>query len=316
MAKQFGDDEFEEERSSKDQAPPGSMEIDLEPEAADDDDDDDDEPAPPRQGQQPEGDATPRKQKRAERAKGYKALEERTKAAEERSQRLEVQLGQLSGFVQAQARPQQGTDPAQALQTELDQINEEQALLYRQAQQLGDKLTSEDYARVQKKANELEVKKHRAMSRMVAAENQAPPGQAQQYIQQQVFQQQLNQRYPDFLQDQRAAQLGWTIARQMVLEGRPESWETLDAAAEEARRRLGWQSRGGTGPAPTRSEQRKLEGSPKGGNGSGGAADQPRKIRLSKDQISMVERWNPSLFRADEKKACQKWWNEIGKKYA
>lgn len=309
MAKQFGDDDFEEDRS-KEPAPPGSMDIELEPETPDDDEDDEDEPAPARQQ---DGDTTPRKAKRAARAKGYKDLEERARSADERAQRLEMQLQQLTGYVQGAVRPQQ-SDPVQALQAELDKVNEDQAALYRQAQLLGDKLTTEEYAKVQKKANELEVQKHRVMNRMVQAETQAQPGQAQQYIQQTVFQQQLEQRYPDLV-NTTAGRWGMQRYQQLLLEGRQPGWETLDAAAEDARKQYGMATKSRQ-PAPTRAEQRQLEGSPKGGSGSGGASDQPRKIRLSKDQIAMVQAWNPGLFKQDEKKACQKWWNEIGKKHA
>jgi hypothetical protein len=307
----LGDDDLEEEKVSKEPATPGSLEIELDDPDKPDDDDDADEPEP-QQTQTPEQRLSSR-ERRQRRGQAHKELEERTRAAEERAQRLEAQISELRGYVAGAVKPPQESNPAEALQKELEQINEEQALVYRQAQQLGEKLTAEDYAKINKKANELELKKHRVMSRLVQAETQTRPGQAQEYIQQQVFQQQLNVRFPDLV-NTHAGQWGMQRYQQLLLEGKPAGWDTLEQAAEDARKQYGMPSR--RQAPPTQQEKSKLVGTSKGGNGAGVATDKPRTIRLSKDQLRMVQAWNPSLYAKDEKKAARQWWDQIGSKHA
>lgn len=309
----LGDEDLEEEKSSKDPAPAGSLEIELDdpdkPEEDEDEEDEDDDPAPA-QTQNPE--QTPRKQKRAQRAGNHRELERQLQEERARREGIEARLNQLQGFVTARQPDPGQADPSQRLQSDLDAINEEQAQLYRQAQLLGDKLTQDDYAKINRKANDLEVKKHRVMNQMVQLETRNPMQERQQ-VEQQVFQSQLNQRYPDLV-GTHAGQWGMQRYHQLLLEGKKPGWETLDMAADDARKQFGLAGRARQ-PAPTPQQRSKLVGTSKGGAG-GGNADKPRTVRLSKDQLGMVERWNPTLFKKDEKAAARLWWKTIGSKHA
>lgn len=302
---------------------PGSMEIELENED-DEEGGDGEEEAEGDDAEEEPSRAQPveqgrRKQKRRERNQGYKQLEEQL--ARERESRLQMErhMAQLTGFVQAQHRPQDQQDPTAAIQGELDTVFEEQQQIYQQATAAGSNLTTEQYKNLQKRANQLEVKKFGLMRRLdeVQSSRHAPDQGA--VIQQQVMQAQLNSRFPDFVgpQRQREAQYGWMVAQQMALEaGTPLSWEILEEAAERTRQKFGMPSKRGAAPPPTRTEQRRLEGSPSGDRGGGGGGTKSSTVRLSKEQIAMAKAAFPDLARKDLKKACQKWWTDFGKKHS
>lgn len=293
-------------------AAPGSMEIDVAEPDAEADEDDDESASPARESGT---ERTPRQERRARRPRqDYRALEEQARQANERAQRLEQEIARIGGFLQAQQQPQQH-DPMQQLNQELEQLNQEQRDIFEQARS-GASLTAEQYDRLNRKSTEIERKKSRVMYQMNDLEMRGSRPDPRHQTQEQVFQAQLDREFPDFVGKPREGQLGVAIFRQLVLEGKPNNWDTLHEAAEEARRRLGWPTRSArpVSAAPTQQERQRLIADPKGGGGGGG--EKPTKVRLTKEQLSMAEAWNPTLAKQNPTACYQKWWNEIGKKHA
>lgn len=282
-----------------------SVIVEPEPPEPDDDDDDDDE-APP----QPETiESRPsRKERRRERARGYNELKETTAQLTAALQQEREARARMEGLMQANLRPQQqGPHPAQV---EVDEALREQDEFYQAFTTNLPRMTEAQKEEAGKRARALEIKKGLAMAKLANAQMGIARGPDPNQIRQLAFQEQLNMRYPDIAADPKAADLGGHIARALIAERGAATWEILDEAAEETRRRLGMKSTR-SAPRPTETQKAKFVGAPKGP--SGGSSGESKPIRITKKQAQMAENAYPNLAPG---KAHQKWWNEVGKKYA
>lgn len=276
----------------------------VEPEPAEPDDDDDDEP-------EPEAGRPPRRERRRQRSANYNELKEKSERLERELQATREAQAHMQGLLQANLqRPQQQQGP-HPLEQDIENILREQDEFYQGYTAALPKMSEAQREQALRRARELEVKKGVAMARLANAQMGIGQAPQPQQIRAMAFQEQLNMRYSDIAADPKAAELGGHIARAMFAEGKPQTWETLDEAAEETRRRLGWKSTR-VAPKPTPQTQQKFTGVSKG-PGAGGSTQEARPTRISKKQAQMAEAAYPDLPPA---KAHQKWWNEVGKKYA
>lgn len=282
----------------------------VEPEAPDidnEEDDDDDDSAPP----QPETvEARPsRKERRRERSRGYNELKETTARLETALQQEREARARMEGLMQANLRPpqQQGPHP---VQLEVEDALREQDEFYQYFTANLPRMTEAQKEEAGRRARALEIKKGTAMAKLANVQMGIARGPDPNQIRQLAFQEQLNMRYPDIASDPKAADLGGHIARALIAERGAATWEILDEAAEETRRRLGMKSTRAA-PKPTEATKAKFVGAPKGP--SGGSSGESKPIRITKKQAQMAENAYPTLAPG---KAHQKWWNEVGKKYA
>lgn len=287
----------------------GTVLVEPEPVEADTDEGDDDDDD---SGSAPAADLAPRpsrKERRAARAGNFNELKETNERLARELQETRQAQARMEGMLQAnlQRPQQQGPHP---IDQELDRVFEEQDQFYQNYSANVGKMSPEERSTAVKRARDLEIRKGELLaqrSMLRAGVGRAPdPNQ----IRQMAFQEQLNMRYADIAADPKATELGGHIARAMFAEGKPQTWETLDEAAEETRRRLGMKSTR-VAPKPTPRQQAPFVGTPKGPATGGGTSSGP--VRITKKQAQMAESAYPSLPAA---KAHQKWWNEVGKKYA
>lgn len=284
-----------------------SVIVEPEPVEPDTDDDDDDaDPAPP----SPETGRPSRQERRRQRAGNYNELKETTARLEAALQQEREARARMEGLMQAnlqQPRQQQGPHPAE--QAVRDAMREQDEFYKSFTAQLPN-MSEAQKQQAGERAQELEVKKGLAMTRLALAQQGIGRGPDPQQIRQLAFQEQLNQTFPDIAADPKAMELGGHIARAMFAEGKPQTWETLHEAAEETRRRLGMKSTRQP-PKPTERQQARFTGASKGP--TGGATAEAKPLRITKKQAQMAENAYPNL---PPGKAHQKWWNEVGKKYA
>lgn len=282
--------------------------VEPEPVEPDDDDPDGGEGSPEAE-ERPEQRPS-RTERRNQRAGNYKELKETTARLEQALQQEREARARMEGLMQANMRPpqqQQGPHPAVL---EVREAMREQDEFYKAFTAQLPTMTEAQKEQAAQRAQDLEVKKGLAMTRLALAQQGIGQAPQPQQIRQMAFQEQLNMRYADIAADPKATELGGHIARAMFAEGKPQTWETLDEAAEETRRRLGMKSTK-VAPKPTERQQSRFVGAPKGPAAGGPAEAKP--LRITKKQAQMAENAYPSL---PPGKAHQKWWNEVGKKYA
>lgn len=102
-----------------------------------------------------------------------------------------------------------------------------------------------------------------------AAKRHAQPGITAQDIQQQAQIARVQQLHGDLLSVQKSQQLFMAHWKLRLAEGKPDTEETMNQAAEQTRVALGIAPRNGR-PPPTNSQKARLSGSPKGGGVSTG----------------------------------------------
>lgn len=278
--------------------------IEIEPEAvpAGDDDDDDDDSVPE---QAPEGGKRLRPSK-ARRVGNYKELADRAERLERELSEQRTASARMQGMFEQDLRTRQQTGK-HPLEEAVDRAFEEQEAHYNYFVSNAKNMTAEDQQKAQRRARELEERKADAQFNLRAARSGMARAPSPEQQQQQAFQMQLNARYPDLV-GHRAGQAGMLILQQKLLSGKPNTWETYDEAADEARAQYNLPG-ANRKPKPTGVEQARYAGIPKGAGAGAGNTIAPTKI--TKKQAEMAERMYPSM---DPGKARQKWWNEIGKK--
>ncbi len=305
MAKPFAPIDEETETQSPDEELHELNSVVVEPEPAEPDDDDDDE------GTSEPEQRPSRRERRRQRASGYNELKETNERLARELQETRLAQQRMQGMLEANLyRPQQQQGP-HPLEQAVDEVLREQDEFYQSYSANLPKMTEVQREQAQARARELEKKKMAAVVRLENARMGVSQGPQPQQIRQMAFQEQLNMRYSDIAADTKASEIGGHIARRMFAEGKPQTWETLDEAAEETRRVMGWQSKT-RAPKPTPRDQQRFTGTPKGPSGGGGTKE-AGPIRISKKQAQMAENANPHL---PAPKAHQKWWNEVGKKHA
>lgn len=281
-----------------------SVLVEPEPPEADDDDDDDDSP----QAAETTEARPSRKERRRERSRGYNELKETNERLTREIQETRMAQARMEGLMHANLRPQQqGPHPAQL---EVDEALREQDEFYKAFQATLPSMNEAQKEEAARRARQLEIKKGVAMAKLANVQMGIGRGADPEQIRRLAFQEQLNMRYADIAADPRATELGGHIARALIAERGAATWEILDEAAEETRRRLGMKS-SRTVPRPTEASKAKFVGAPKGPTGGGSGEAKP--TRITKKQAQMAENAYPSL---PPGKAHQKWWNEVGKKYA
>lgn len=291
-----------EDLSTNDEDILGTVEVQPEPPPADDDDDDD-------EGSAPEAGRPPRKERRAARAAAHRELQENQRRLEQQLNDERVARARMEAMLEQNLRQQpQGPHP---LEVERDRVMRQQEEHFNNFANNVAKMSPEERNQATQRARELEQEKHDVMFRLAALRSGMGQQQNPQMAQQQALRAALDARYPDIAANQKAAMLGRSIWQQLLIEGKPDNWDTADEAAELTRQRLKMQSRA-TAPRPTEQQKSKFVAAPKGPAGGGGGAESG-PIRISKAQATMAENAYPNLPAA---KAHQKWWNLHGKKHA
>ncbi len=279
----------------------------VEPEPVEPDDDDGDEDEGPPETRQPEQRPS-RAERRRARAGNFNELKESNERLQRELQETRQAQARMEGLLQANMRPQQqGPHPAQLA---VDEALREQDEFYQMFHATVANMTPAQKEESSRRARALEIKKGVAMAQLANAQSGVGRGADPNQIRQLAFQEQLNMRYADIAADPRAAELGGHIARALIAERGAATWEILDEAAEETRRRLGMKSTR-VAPKPTERQKAQFVSAPKGA-GAGSAAE-AKPLRITKKQAQMAENAYPGLPAG---KAHQKWWNEVGKKYA
>lgn len=184
---------------------------------------------------------------------------EANKARAEAAERF---LQQTMEMQRQYAQPQQ--QPQDELAPYEQQLERERTMLLKEAEYLrskggGTESEVKDYtARVQEHNNrDAELKVARALQKMgVSPQQRTNP-----------VVEEARRRYPDVAVDDKAS--NWATARfqQLVLEGKPNDWPTLDIAVSEARQRFGIGR-----PGPSSNMKTRLAGHSRGGGSSGGAS--------------------------------------------
>lgn len=284
-----------------------TIEVQPVPEAEDDDEDDDPEPG---LASKPS-----RKEKRAARAASHREVTERAERLERELQETRMAQARMQGLIEANLRTQQAPSGPDPRESRVKEVMRRQSEFYENYTANAANMTAEQRREASERAQELEIEKSNALFELNAARAGYGRQQDPRMIQQQVVKAQLDARYPDIAADPRAAHVGMLIFQQMVAEGKADSWDTADLAAEETRKRLGMKG-SGKAPKPTRETQARFVGAPSGPRGGGGGAAPSGPIRITKKQAEMAENAYPELAKKDPGKAHQKWWNDVGKKYA
>lgn len=281
----------------------------VEPEAPEPEppDEDDEEP-----GTTPAPGARPsRKERRGQRSAGYNEMKETSERQARELQETRLAMARMEGLMQANMRqPQQGPHPAE---TDVRNVLRDQHVWYQKysADMASGKMSQEAMRAAEREAEDLEIRKGVAISRLAMVQSGVGQAPNQQQVRAMAFQEQLNMRYSDIAADPKATEIGGHIARRMFAEGKPQTWETLDEAAEETRKLMNWKS-ARTPPKPSETTKAKFIATGKG-PGAGGSTNESKPIRITKKQATMAENAYPNL---SPEKARQKWWNEVGKKYA
>lgn len=254
-------------------------------------------------GAEAEGDPGARGAKKRDR--GANLWQELQKEREEK-QRISERLARLEGVAASLPHPSQmqphrpERDP---IDEHLDQAREEQRNLYaefeaRMAATEGKmsaderKKFDERNAALEDKRIQLQIQKH-------------APRMDPEAIARQNMQMQIDSRHPDVMGDPQRR--SWTQARfwQLRAEGMSDSWETLDLAANEARKRFGGQA--ATRP-PSDSRKARFTGAPRGGGSSGGQ----KTYRMTDVDKRLAAAMFPN--EKDERKRNQMWVNSVGKR--
>lgn len=212
------------------------------------------------------------------RARGalYSALKEKEKELEElRAANLqrEKELSEIRGMAMGMQQRQpaaQGPDP---IDSEWESLAEEQRRLFAEyrARASNGGMSDDEQAEFDKRNSDIERRKYTVIARGVVAQSQNA---LRENLLSEVNQNNVQSRYPDIFSDQRA--LAWARGRysQKRAEGHPESWDTMDAVAEETRAQFGKN----TGK-PSAGMRAKFSGS---GGGAAGGGNSFRMTELDK----------------------------------
>ena len=305
MAIKQGQDENSVERDDDDAG--GTIEIQPEPDAGEGDDEEDDEGEP-----EPSRQARPSKGRRGEAFR--QAREQAAQVPELQRQLNETReaMARMQGmFQQDMHQRQHGANPYKDLEDRVQAAYDEQNRHYEQFMARAPKLTPEERDKEARRAMELDRKKAEAQFELVAAQRGIGRTPSAQEMEQRAFQAQLNARYPDLV-GTRAGQAGMLILQNKLLQGQPYTWETIDAAADEARAQFNMPS-GRRQPAPNEATKAKYSGIPRGGGG-GAKPNAAAPTKITKNQDKMVAAMYPAMYAENPNKARQKWWNNFGKK--
>jgi hypothetical protein len=282
----------------------------IEPEAPEPDDDDDDDAAPVAPRAEPSS-RPGRKERRQERAANFREMKERSERLERELQETRMAQARMEGHYAANLQRQQPQGP-HPLEQELDAVLREQDDFYKTFHATAGTMTEAQRAEAGQRASQLEKKKLLAAARLERAQSGITPPQDPRQQQQVAFQMQVDARFPDLAASpEQVRRWGWARVQQLQLEGRHQNiWDLMDEAAEDTRKQFAMKGTRGA-PKPTAETKAKFVSTSKGPSGGGGAENKP--IRINKKQAEMAEKAYPNL---PSGKAHQKWWNEIGKKYA
>lgn len=281
----------------------GTIEVEPEPPPAEADEDDDDDAQAA-----PAGNA---RQRKRERGVAHRELQARTERMETQLQEERLARARMEGLLQENIRRQQPQGP-HPLEQQVDEIMRQQEEHFTNFANNAAKMSEAERNAAQERARKLEKDKSLALARLNAAQLGLGQQQHPQQAQQQALRAALDQRYPDIAANDRAAQLGRVIWQQLLIEGKPDNWDTADEAAELTRQRLGMAS-ARQAPRPTAAQRNKFVAAPKGPAVGGGNGGESGPIRITKAQAQMAENAYPTL---SSNKAHQKWWNLHGKKHA
>lgn len=239
-------------------------------------------------------------------------LAEERRQREEENRRFQLQLQQQQLMWQQQGAHGQQRQQPDPVQTEIEGVEREQALLLKEWGQLQAKpggVTQRDVDEYRQKALELQRKHQRLVAKSVLLENQQqhdPRAQAYE-AQMQAVRGYLITTYPDVIQNDKAR--SWAIARwhQRIAEGASDTRELVEKVMRETRQRFGLG--GEQRPAPDARTRQQFSGVRNGGAGQ--RNDAPRKATLNKDQQKMALAMYPDL---PEEKAYALWYTKVGSK--
>ncbi len=284
--------------------------ITVEPDPVEPDEDDDEDDDAPEAAQTAEPRPSRRERRRA-RAGNYNELKERAERTERMLQEERDARIRMETLMQQNLRPQQQQGP-HPLEQAVEDVLREQDEFYNAYTANLPKMTEAQREQAAARARALEIKKGTAMARLANAQMGVGPQPNLQQQQQQAFQMQVDSRYPDLAgASEQARRWGWMRVEQLRLENRHTNiWDLMDEAADETRKKFGiGQTR--SAPKPTPQTQAKFVGAGKGAGGGGTAEN--KAFKITKKQAELAKNAFPNL---PEKQAYQKWWNEVGKKYA
>jgi hypothetical protein len=270
----------------------------------DDDDDDDAEPSPA-----PKENA---KARQRQRRLNFNELKENQSRLEQALQQEREARARMEGLMQANLRPPQQQQGPHPLEQAVEDVLREQDEFYHSYSAALPKMTEAQKEQAAARARALEIKKGTAMARLANAQMGVGPQPHPQQQQQQAFQMQVDSRYPDLAgSSEQVRRWGWARVQQLQLENRHTNiWDLMDEAADETRKKFGIGSTK-SAPKPTPQTQAKFVGASKGAGGGGTA--ESKAFKITKKQAELARNAYPTL---PEKQAYQKWWNEVGKKYA
>lgn len=216
--------------------------------------------------------------KKRQRGAILKRLQEREAELEslrEKSAASERELAELRGMVRGISASGNHGHQVDPIDLEYQEANKEQQALFKEyhirqqeAASGGRAISAEEQAEFDRRAQHVEQRKYSAVARKEILRNQdAVRGQ----VAQETAWANITNRYPDIFSDQRAR--SWATARyaQKKAEGKPDTWETMDEVAEEARSvlRLG-------GGKPSEGIRSKLSGV-----GTSGGSGDPGVFRMT-----------------------------------
>lgn len=285
--------------------------ITVEPDPVEPDDDDDDDDDAPEPAQTAETRPS-RKERRRQRAGNYNELKESNERLARELQQTREAQARMEGLMQANLRPQQQQQGPHPLEQAVEDVLREQDEFYQSYSAALPKMTEAQKEQAAARARALEIKKGTAMARLANAQMGVGPQPNIQQQQQQAFQMQVDSRYPDLAgASEQARRWGWMRVEQLRLENRHTNiWDLMDEAADETRKKFNI-GPARSAPKPTPQTQAKFVGAGKGAAGGGTAEN--KAFKITKKQAELAKNAYPNL---PEKQAYQKWWNEVGKKYA
>lgn len=244
--------ENEEEKLRKEADADGKIEVSLE-EPADDDEELEASDEQPEQGKPQQPSRSEKKKQRGQNL--VRQAKEEAEAARREAAELR---GRIEELARAQQRPQQQpqtqqSDPLETelkgLQSEFTAYNQRLSAAQQAAQSAQRPMTQEEIDKWNGEAWALQERMADLNYRR-AAKRHEKPGVTAEQIQAQTLVTQVQSKHADLFQHERGSKLFEAQWRLELAEGKPDTWETMDAAADKVRQRLGMTPRGGR-PAPT-----------------------------------------------------------------
>lgn len=265
-------------------------------------------------GASPDGDESgeSRDEKRRKRGELYEAAQQSKQLMEENRQ-IREQLANLQG--QAQAFPamlqniQSSTPQADPIDSEIEDVYNRQNRLFQEYQRAeaaarakGEQMDPSIRSQYEREAMDLDGRKT-ALHIRKAGYQQPNPQQAQQM----QVQAMISAQHPDVMGHAKAK--GWVQNRynQMLLEGRQDSWDTLQNAMDEARQQFHL-SRGNS-TRPTYDQRSRYTGHSKGSQGS---STNSKSYRMTSEDKRMANALYSHID--DEGKRLQMWVNKVAKR--